>query len=180
MKTFEPRTFTLVLGAALSALAFSAGAASNSPNDSSMPSHAPAGSPDASSTSNFSMYDTNGDGIVTQEEYTSRGGDEKTFSKADTNHDKRLTSEEFAKGNAKMNKSGAYGHDAWITAKVKTMLLKDEGIKGLKVDVETHDGIVQLTGAVKSAEQIERAGKVAAGVEGVKSVRNELQMQPQG
>jgi hyperosmotically inducible protein len=61
-----------------------------------------------------------------------------------------------------------------ITSKIKTELLKDEGLKSFKVHVETYQGIVQLNGFVETEEQITLAGKVAASVEGVKSVKNSL------
>ena len=56
------------------------------------------------------------------------------------------------------------------------MLLKDEGLKGLDVNVETHKGTVQLAGWVSQPGQIIQAEKVARSIEGVKEVRNDLQI----
>ena len=64
--------------------------------------------------------------------------------------------------------------DSLITSKVKGKLLKDEGLKSLKVSVETHQGIVLLSGFVATEDQIQQAEKIAAGTEGVKSVKNSL------
>ncbi len=47
--------------------------------------------------SGFRDYDSNGDGMVSPEEFRAKGGDEQAFLKADTNHDNKLSSEEFAK-----------------------------------------------------------------------------------
>lgn len=47
--------------------------------------------------SSFRDYDSNGDGMVSPEEFRALGGDEKAFLKADANRDNKLSSEEFAK-----------------------------------------------------------------------------------
>ena len=64
--------------------------------------------------------------------------------------------------------------DAAITAKVKTALIGEPGLKALKIDVDTANGIVTLTGSVDSPQNLERATQVAQAVEGVKSVDNRL------
>jgi hyperosmotically inducible protein len=64
--------------------------------------------------------------------------------------------------------------DGVITAKVKTALLADDEVKGLRIDVETHDGVVSLSGTVDKASNIERAGHIARETSGVKSVDNRL------
>ena len=53
-------------------------------------------------------------------------------------------------------------------------MLKDEDLKSIHVSVKTHQGVVQLSGFVETEDQIQQAGKVAADVEGVKSVKNSL------
>ncbi|SEK57656.1 BON domain-containing protein [Nitrosovibrio tenuis] len=64
--------------------------------------------------------------------------------------------------------------DAVITTKVKAALLADPGVKSSDIAVVTRDGEVQLSGFVDSQSQIDRATEVAKGVEGVKSVINEM------
>ena len=64
--------------------------------------------------------------------------------------------------------------DAAITAKVKTALISEPGLKALKIDVDTANGVVTLTGSVDSPKNLDRATQVAQGVEGVKSVDNRL------
>ncbi|MHB1143548.1 MAG: BON domain-containing protein [Thiobacillus sp.] len=124
----------------------------------------------------FKSADKNGDGMVSQEEFVAQGGHEQAFREGDANRDSRLTNDEYTKASANNDriKAGKYVDDAWITAKIKTLLLKDEGVKGLAVNVETHQGAVQLSGWVNTPDQIARAEKIALGVEGVKGVRNDL------
>lgn len=64
--------------------------------------------------------------------------------------------------------------DTTITGRVKAALLSAPGIKSFDIGVLTHQGEVQLTGFVNSQAQIDQANKLAAGAEGVRSVKNEL------
>jgi osmotically-inducible protein OsmY len=70
--------------------------------------------------------------------------------------------------------TGEYVDDAAITAKVKAAILNEPGLKSLQISVETYKDVVQLSGFVDNAQSKTRAGQVAAGVAGVKSVRNDL------
>lgn len=74
------------------------------------------------------------------------------------------------------NKSGKVVNDSWITAKTKIALYADSRVAGTKVDVETKNGVVMLKGKVDTAEAKEAAGALAKGIDGVKSVRNDLQV----
>jgi hyperosmotically inducible protein len=64
--------------------------------------------------------------------------------------------------------------DASLTARVKSVLLADAQVKGTAIDVDTREGTVILTGKVDSMSTKLRAEELAQGVEGVKSVRNQL------
>lgn len=64
--------------------------------------------------------------------------------------------------------------DAAITAKVKTALIAEPGLKALQIDVDTANGIVTLSGTVDSSNNLDRATQVAQAVQGVKSVDNRL------
>ncbi len=67
--------------------------------------------------------------------------------------------------------------DASITAAVKTKLLGDTKVGGLKIDVDTKDNVVTLTGTVKSAAERDEAIRLAKTTTGVKSVVNKLIVQ---
>jgi osmotically-inducible protein OsmY len=77
-------------------------------------------------------------------------------------------------GDPAKRSTGEYVDDKAVTAKVKAALLKDPDVKGLQVNIETFNGVVQLSGFVDKPEQISRAAEVAKGVKGVKSVKNDL------
>jgi len=68
--------------------------------------------------------------------------------------------------------------DATITAQVKTALLNDPVVAGLKIDVDTFKGVVTLSGAVKSAAERDKAIALARPVKGVKDVKSTLQINP--
>lgn len=64
--------------------------------------------------------------------------------------------------------------DATVTSKVKAALLADADISGLKINVDTKQGVVRLKGEVKTMALRKKAESIARGVEGVKSVDNQL------
>ena len=66
--------------------------------------------------------------------------------------------------------------DSVITSSVKTHLASDKLVTLTRVDVETNNGIVYLTGQVQSAEQRSHIGSLASQVKGVKQVVNNLQV----
>ncbi|BCA41385.1 molecular chaperone OsmY [Kluyvera ascorbata] len=70
-----------------------------------------------------------------------------------------------------------YAGDTATTSEVKAKLLADNIVPSRNVKVETTDGVVQLSGTVKSQAQSDRAESIAKAVEGVKSVKNDLKMQ---
>lgn len=70
--------------------------------------------------------------------------------------------------------TGEYVDDSAITTKVKAAIFNDPSLKVFQINVETFKGEVQLSGFVDSAQSIKKAGEVARGVKGVKSVKNSL------
>ncbi len=66
--------------------------------------------------------------------------------------------------------------DSVITTKLKSKLLADPKVKGLKIDVDTVEGEVTLTGIVSSTEEAERAIEIARNVKGVIKVKNNLKV----
>jgi osmotically-inducible protein OsmY len=68
--------------------------------------------------------------------------------------------------------------DATITARVKTSLLSDSDVAGLKIDVDTFKGVVTLSGAVKTAAERDKAIALTRKIGGVTDVKSTLQIQP--
>jgi hyperosmotically inducible protein len=66
--------------------------------------------------------------------------------------------------------------DSVITAKVKAALIANKDVKAHEVNVETREGVVQLSGFVDNATARNTATEVARGVNGVKDVQNDLQI----
>ena len=75
---------------------------------------------------------------------------------------------------SKQEGAGEYVDDSVITTKVKSMLGADDFLKSFEITVETYKGTVQLSGFVDSQKAIDKAGEIASGVKGVKSVKNNL------
>jgi hyperosmotically inducible periplasmic protein len=85
---------------------------------------------------------------------------------------------EQAKDKAKTTTQEAKGavSDSWLTSKTKIALFADDRVKGTQVKVETKDGVVHLQGKVDSDAAKAAAAEVTQGIDGVKSVKNDLQV----
>ncbi len=67
-------------------------------------------------------------------------------------------------------------NDTWMTAKTKIALFADARVKGSEINVETAQGLVMIRGKVDSDAAKQAAEGIAKGIDGVKSVKNELQV----
>jgi hyperosmotically inducible protein len=75
---------------------------------------------------------------------------------------------------SKHESTGEYVDDSVITTKIKSQLAADDFLKSFQIDVETYKGVVQLSGFVNAQKAVDKAGKIARSVKGVKSVKNDL------
>ena len=66
--------------------------------------------------------------------------------------------------------------DGVITAKVKAKLIEDPVTKAHQIDVDTFKGNVQLSGFVESDQARTRALQIARDVDGVKNVKDGMQV----
>ena len=80
------------------------------------------------------------------------------------------------KGSDAAQSAGDATKDAALTAAVKTKFLADTKISGLKIDVDTQNGVVTLSGTVPTAAERTRAVNTAKETDGVKSVVNNLKV----
>jgi hyperosmotically inducible protein len=70
--------------------------------------------------------------------------------------------------------------DTKITAAVKAKILTEPGLKVLKIDVDTKDGFVTLSGSADSDQDVQKATQIASAIQGVKSVDNRLAISSKG
>ena len=68
--------------------------------------------------------------------------------------------------------TGQYIDDTVITGKVKAAIVGESTLSAAEINVETFKGVVQLSGFVHSAEDINTAMRVTRAVGGVKDVKN--------
>jgi osmotically-inducible protein OsmY len=68
--------------------------------------------------------------------------------------------------------------DTTITTRVKTAMLNDPAVGGLRIDVDTFKGVVTLSGRVKSQPERDQAIALARQVDGVAEVKDALQVIP--
>ena len=72
--------------------------------------------------------------------------------------------------------TGDFFDEASTTAKVKKAIYSEPSLKVMDISVSTEDGVVELTGMVKTRAERLKAAQVASKVEGVKRVKNELKV----
>jgi hyperosmotically inducible protein len=73
---------------------------------------------------------------------------------------------------------GAYVDDAAITTAVKAKFVDDKIVSAGSISVETLNGIVQLSGFAKTADEKSQAERIARASKNVRSVRNDIVVRP--
>lgn len=79
-----------------------------------------------------------------------------------------------AEVSAAAERVGDAASDAATTVAVNAKLVADSELSAIRIDVDTKDGVVTLTGPAPNAAAKERATTIAAAVDGVKTVHNNL------
>jgi hyperosmotically inducible protein len=74
---------------------------------------------------------------------------------------------------------GCSQSDPGITTSVKTQLAADPAVKARRIDVDTRDRVVTLTGEVSSADERAKALSIARGTKGVANVVDQLSIVPE-
>lgn len=72
---------------------------------------------------------------------------------------------------------GAYVDDKVIASRVKARLLEDKDVSGTRIQVESVNGVVQLSGFAVSEAERQRAAQIAASVPDVRQVQNAIAVQ---
>jgi len=75
---------------------------------------------------------------------------------------------------------GTGASDGWLWVKTRAVLAAADDLRDSTINVDVDNSVVTLTGSVASAAQISKAEQVARGVDGVKSVKNELRVSADG
>lgn len=69
---------------------------------------------------------------------------------------------------------GSYIDDTTLTTRVKARFANDPTVSAMAISVETFEGVVQLSGVAKSAQERSQAEMIARNTSGVKGVRNNI------
>ena len=77
---------------------------------------------------------------------------------------------------SKQESTGQYMDDSLITTKVKASIFNEPDLKSAEINVETFKGVVQLSGFVAQPADAAKAGEIARGDKGVKSVKNDIRV----
>jgi hyperosmotically inducible protein len=93
-----------------------------------------------------------------------------------TDHAVRMLDHVNITSRAKSHETKGIANDTLVTAKVKLALVGDERVKGRHVMIETQNGTVILRGSVNSVEAKIAAEEITKGVEGIRTVKNTLQI----
>ena len=83
-----------------------------------------------------------------------------------------------AKGQARADakKGDGKSPDPVITSKIKTGFIKDKIVRSRNYNVDTKDGVVTVKGKARTQAELDRALEIAKKTEGVKDVKNEVQL----
>lgn len=86
----------------------------------------------------------------------------------------RPASDEYGNYEDTARSTGETIDDQLIVTKVKSKLIADKSVSGLKINVDSYKGNVKLKGFLGSQEEIDRAISIAQSVSGVRSVTPRL------
>jgi osmotically-inducible protein OsmY len=120
----------------------------------------------------FAALDRNGDGNLSRVEALGNQEIYKRFAQFDANGDRQLSRAEYLA--AREDNERRSQTDAALTARVKAALGADRSLPAAGIGVETYEGRVHLSGFVPIPEMASRAGRVSAGVSGVRTVHNDI------
>jgi len=95
-----------------------------------------------------------------------------------------VTREEYDKNRAEYEREkgrstiGSGANDSWLWFKTRAALLTTSDLRESTIDVDVVNDVITLKGTVETAAQKTKAEQVANGIEGKKSVKNELKVAP--
>ena len=92
-----------------------------------------------------------------------------------TDYDKNRADYEKDKGSSTI---GSGANDSWLWFKTRAALLTTSDLRESTINVDVVNDVVTLKGTVATAAEKAKAEQVSKGIEGVKSVKNELKVAP--
>jgi osmotically-inducible protein OsmY len=150
------KLISLTVGLALAALAMGCDNTSNSNNTNN--GNRPAANANNANTAHANANNSNRAGAPTREEY-------------------EKNKESYGKQAKEAgSKIGAGAEDLWLWLKVRTALAGVDDLRDTTINVDVNNSAVTLRGTVASPDQVKKADAAAKGVEGVKSVSNQLKV----
>ena len=75
---------------------------------------------------------------------------------------------------------GSGANDGWLWTKTRALLAAEDDLRDSTINVDVDNAVVTLSGTVANQAQKAKAERVAKGVEGVKSVKNNLTVSATG
>jgi hypothetical protein len=120
----------------------------------------------------FEALDSNADGFLSRLEVAANPELVRRFGQFDADKDRRWSRAEHAAARDDNDRRAV--RDAALTARVKAALIAERDLPLTGITVETYEGGVQLSGFVPAPDLASRAGRITAGVSGVRTVNNNL------
>ena len=77
-----------------------------------------------------------------------------------------------------MGTSGKAVTDGWLKSKIASQFVTEDLLDRSDIDIDVSKGAVELNGAVRTMEAKNKATAIAKGTDGVKSVQNNLKIDP--
>jgi hyperosmotically inducible protein len=119
-----------------------------------------------SNTNNITVVNNNGNATT-----GTMNGNSNNANVNRADYDKNKATYEKDKGTSTI---GSGANDSWLWFKTRAALLATSDLRESTINVDVSNDVVTLKGSVANAEQKKKAEEVAKGVEGVKSVTNQL------
>ncbi len=119
------------------------------------------------------VVNSNGNSGVISTTNTNRWGNS-NVNRAD--YDKNRA--EYEKDKRSTETIGSGANDSWLWTKTRLALMTTSDLRESTIDVDVVNDVVTLKGTVASAAEKTKAEQVAKGIDGVKSVTNQLKVAP--
>ena len=136
----------------------------------------------STNTNNANMRNTNSNTVVLTNTATNTST---TYSSNTNRWNSNISKEEYEKNRSEYEKNksttetiGQSLEDSWLWFKTKSALMTTSDLRDSTINVDVQNGVITLKGTVASAAQKTKAKQVADGIEGKKSVVDQLKVAP--